>query len=85
MSLETPNDFIHSLLQPMTKKRTKHAESRALKKEEEAKYRFFHSSVPAYIHPFGDHSLAHLLDKLLKLDPSSLPYDIEKDRSLVDR
>lgn len=79
------DDLISSFLLLMAKKRTKHAEGRALKKEEEAKHRFFHSPVQAHIHPFWDRSLEHLLDKLLKIDPSSLPYDIEKDRSLVDR
>lgn len=69
----------------MAKKRTQHAESRAIKKEENAKHHFFHSPVQVYIHPFWDRSLEYLLDRLLKIDPSSLPYNIEDDRSLVDR
>lgn len=69
----------------MAKKCTKHAESRALKKKEEAQYRFFHSPVQAYFHPFGDRSLEYLLDKLLKIDPNNIPYHIEKDQSLIDR
>lgn len=69
----------------MAKKQTKHTESRALKKEGEKKRSFFNMPMYVYIHPFSDRSLERVLDKLLKISPSDLPYNIEADWTLLDR
>lgn len=64
------------------KKRTRHAASRAIKKMEAERKRFFDSKIKVRLHPFKESSFERVVDKVLSIPPEKIPLDAFEYRAV---